>query len=172
LKLTGAAKLFYNGCLELHTGVTWDRFEDAFNQRFKDALSDHFHFMQLQAARQKKNESPREFADRCRALAQKVMRKVDDSIAQRIHRENPDRMLLASVVAGFNGVPGKQVRYGKPKILKRHFRNRFRLKKPKIKEDLMKPSVPESTTWYGCYRCHPLGRAQRTASLGAQLTHK
>jgi hypothetical protein len=67
LKLTGAAKLFYNGCPELHTeDVTWDKFKDA----FKDAHSDQFHFMQLQTVRQKKNESPRVFADRRRALAQ------------------------------------------------------------------------------------------------------
>jgi hypothetical protein len=82
LKLTGAAKLFYNGCPVLHTDVTWDKFKDAFNQRFKDAHSDQFHFMQLQTARQKKNESPRDFADRCRGLAQKVMCKVDDPAAQ------------------------------------------------------------------------------------------
>ena len=63
----------------------------------------------------KKNESPREFADRCRGLAQKVMCKVDDSTAQRIHRENADRMLLASFVAGLSGVPGKQVRYANPR---------------------------------------------------------
>ena len=32
LKLTGAAKLFYNGCPELHAeNVTWDRFKAAFN---------------------------------------------------------------------------------------------------------------------------------------------
>ena len=116
LKLTGAAKLFYNGCPELHKeDVTWDKFKDAFNQRFKDAHSDQFHFMQLQTARQKKNESPREFADRCRALAQKVMCKADDPVAQGIHRENADRMLLASFVAGLIGIPGKQVRYANPR---------------------------------------------------------
>jgi len=71
--------------------------------------------MQLQTARQRKNESPREFADRCKGLAQKVMRKVDDPVAQRIHRENADRMLLSSFVAGLGGEIGKQVRYASPR---------------------------------------------------------
>jgi len=39
-------------------------------------------------ARQVKNEGPQEFADRCRALAQKVMCKDSVLVAQRIHREN------------------------------------------------------------------------------------
>jgi hypothetical protein len=115
LKLTGAAKLFYNRCPELHTeDVNWDKFKDAFNQRFKDTHSDQFHFMQLQTARQKKNESPRDFRDGCRGLTQKVMCKVDDPAAQRIHRENADRILLASFVAGLTRVPGNQVRYANP----------------------------------------------------------
>ena len=84
-------KLYYNGCPELHAaGVTWEQFKDAFYQRFRDAHSDQFHFMQLQTARQRKGESPRDFADRCRSLANKVMCKVDDPVAQRIHRENAD----------------------------------------------------------------------------------
>ena len=48
LKLTGAARIFYNGCPELHTeDVTWDSFKNALSQRFKDTHSDQFHFMQL-----------------------------------------------------------------------------------------------------------------------------
>jgi hypothetical protein len=70
LKVTGAAKLFYNGCPELHTeDLMWDRFKSAFSQRFKDTHSDQFHFMQLQTARQRKNEGPQELADRCKKLA-------------------------------------------------------------------------------------------------------
>ena len=56
LKLTSAARIFYNGCPELHTeDVTWDSFTNALSQRFKDTHSDQFHFMQLQTARQRKN---------------------------------------------------------------------------------------------------------------------
>jgi len=37
LKLTDAARLFYNGCPELHEkDVTWQTFKSVFSQRFKD----------------------------------------------------------------------------------------------------------------------------------------
>jgi len=70
--------------------------------------TDQYHFMRLETARQAKNEGPQEFADRCRALAQKVMCKESDPVAQRIHRENAERMILASFVAGLSGVAGRQ----------------------------------------------------------------
>jgi hypothetical protein len=71
--------------------------------------TDQYHFMRLQTARQAKNEGPQEFADRCRVLAQKVMRSDSDPVAQRIHRENAERMLLASFVAGLAGLAGRHV---------------------------------------------------------------
>jgi hypothetical protein len=49
--------------------------------------------MGLQSERQSKNEGPQEFADRCRALAQKITCKVDDPVAQRVNLENAERML-------------------------------------------------------------------------------
>jgi len=70
--------------------------------------------MKLQTARQGKNESPQEFADRCRGLAQKIIVETDGPVGQRIHRENSERMLLASFVTGLSGVPGRQVRYSAP----------------------------------------------------------
>jgi len=91
LWLTDAARQFYNRCLELHsTGVTWQKYKDAFRQRFRDTHTDQYHFMRLQTARQGRNESPQEFADRCRALSQKIVCKVDDPVVQRIHNENAD----------------------------------------------------------------------------------
>jgi hypothetical protein len=59
--------------------------------------------MQLQMARQGKHEGPQEFADRCKALAQKAMCKYSDPVAQRIHRENAHWMLLVSFEAGLSG---------------------------------------------------------------------
>ena len=96
--------MFYNGCPKLHVhAVTWDSFKNVLSQRFKDTHSEQFHYMQLQTAMQRKNQSPREFADRCKGHAQKVMRKVDNTVAQHIHRENGDRMLLSSFAAGLGG---------------------------------------------------------------------
>ena len=116
--LSDVAKQFYNGCLELHApGVTWQKFKDVFRQRFRDTHTDQYHFMCLQTARQCRKECIQEFADRCRALAQKIVCKVDDSVAQNIHYENVDRMFLASFVAGLTGIPGRQVRFSNPQDL-------------------------------------------------------
>ena len=52
LKLTDAAKQFYNGCSELHLAdVTWHKFKRVFRQRFRDIQTDQYHFMKLQTAR-------------------------------------------------------------------------------------------------------------------------
>jgi hypothetical protein len=86
LRLTDAAKQFYNGCLEVHSqGVTWQTFKDVFMRRFCDTHTDQYHFMLLQTARQGRNESPQDFADRCRALSQKLVCKTEDHVAQRVH---------------------------------------------------------------------------------------
>jgi hypothetical protein len=61
--------------------------------------------------------TPQEFADRCKGLAQKVMVKTDDPLAQRVHHENAERMLLASFISGLTWSPGRQVRYANPQTL-------------------------------------------------------
>ena len=70
--------------------------------------------MKLQTARQGKKEIPQEFADRCRGLAQKIIVEIDDPVAQRIHRENAERMFLSIFVVGLSGFPGRHVRYSAP----------------------------------------------------------
>ena len=67
--------------------------------------------MRLQTGIQGRNESPQEFPDRCRELSQKIVCKVDDPVVQHIHKENADRMLLASFVSGLTGISGTQLRY-------------------------------------------------------------
>ena len=59
-----------------------------------------------------------ELIDRCKELAQRVMSRVNDPIAQQIHRENADRMCLASFVSGLSEVVGRQVRYAHPRNLR------------------------------------------------------
>jgi hypothetical protein len=73
--------------------------------------------MNLQTARQGRNETPPEFADRCRALSQKIIGKVDDALAQAIHNQNAERMLLASFISGLVGEPGRQVKYANPSTM-------------------------------------------------------
>jgi hypothetical protein len=94
--------------------VSWEKFKEVFRQRFKDHHPDQYHFTRLAKARQASNESPQEFADRCRALAQEVMCKSNDPTAQKIHHENAEHMCVASFVAGLTGVPGRHVRYANP----------------------------------------------------------
>jgi hypothetical protein len=115
LRLTGSAKVFYQSCTELHEeGMTWQAFKDAFKRRYKDTHTDQYHFTKLQTARQGRSETLQEFAYRCRSLAQKVMGKSDDPRIQRVHRENANRMLLASFISGIRGNSGRQVRFANP----------------------------------------------------------
>jgi len=75
--------------------------------------------MRLQTTRQVKNEGPQEFTDRCRALAQKIVCQDCDPAAQKIHRENAERMLLARFAAGLSGENGLHVRFQNPQIYTR-----------------------------------------------------
>ena len=84
--------------------------------------TDQYHFTNLQTARQVRNETPQEFADRCRSLAPKVMGKSDESRIQRVHRENADRMLLASFISGLSGNSGRQVTFANPQDMEHALR--------------------------------------------------
>ena len=115
LRLADPARTFYNTCLELQApDTTWQTFKNVFKEKIKDSHTDQYHFMQLQTAKQQKGESPQTFANRCRMLAQKVMRSDGDPVAQSIHLENAERMCLDSFVAGFEGNLGRFVRFSNP----------------------------------------------------------
>jgi len=119
LRLADPCKAFYNACTELHMkDASWEDFKGAFREPFRDVHSDQYHYMKLQTSRQGRNEGPMEFAGRCKELAQRVMSKVSDPIAQQIHRAKVDRMGLARFVGGLSGVIGRQVRYAHPKNLR------------------------------------------------------
>jgi len=136
-RLSDVAKQFYNGCLELHApGVTWQKFKEVFRHGFRENHTYQYHFMRLQTTRQSGNESIQEFADRCRALAQKIVCKVDDPVVQRIHYENADRMLLASFVAGLTGIPGRQVSFSNPESLDQCLKTVLSVKEAEKQEKL------------------------------------
>jgi len=110
--------LFHQGCTELHAAsTTWQSFKNAFRHRYEDFHTDQYNFTKLQTARQKNGESLQEFADGCRGLAQKILCKTEDPVAQRIHQENAERMLLVSFVSGLCVAPGTQVRYANVQYL-------------------------------------------------------
>jgi Tfp pilus assembly ATPase PilU len=47
----------------------------------------------------------------------KNIRKVDDPVAQRVHNENVEHMLLSAFITGLTGAAGRQVRYSNPGTL-------------------------------------------------------
>jgi len=119
LNFTDSATLCYQGCTELHEeGTTWQSFKSAFRRRYEDVHTDQYHFTKLQTVREGKKEPPQEFEDRCKGLAQKIVCKADDPLAQRIHREKGERMLIASFVSALTDLPGRHVRYASPQTLK------------------------------------------------------
>jgi hypothetical protein len=79
LKLTEAARAFYSSNQELRSmTISWDDFKAKFLHRFRGVRSDQYQFTQLQRARQRKDESPQDFLDRCRLLAMKTVPKVEE----------------------------------------------------------------------------------------------
>jgi hypothetical protein len=126
--------IFYNGALELHgNDVTWTAFKNAFYQRFRDVRTDQFHFTQLQSAKQRKDESPQEFADRCRNLAYKTVPKVEDPVQQKWHYEEAERMLLASFTSGLQGEVGKCTRFNLPTNMSAALKIAITVNQPKPK---------------------------------------
>ena len=118
LKLTHTTTAFYTVNLELHNEkITWTAFKAAFYKRFRDVRTDQFHFTQLQMAKQRKDESPQEFADRCRMLALKTVPQVEDPAVQNLHYDQADRMLLASFISGLLSPAGRQPPYARPNNL-------------------------------------------------------
>jgi len=60
LKLSHVAKIFYSSNPELQKAdISWENFKAKFLHRFGDVKSDQYHYMQLQTARQKKDETSR-----------------------------------------------------------------------------------------------------------------
>ena len=90
--------------------------------------------MQLQKARQRKDKTPQEFADRCRSLALKTGPVVDDPALQKVYYEQAGSMLLASYCAGMIGTPGRQVRYALPKSMQEALRIAITVQQAELQE--------------------------------------
>jgi len=99
------------------------------------------------------------------------MCKTSDQVAQRIHRENAERMLLASFVAGLTGPPGKQVRYASQRGIGQALSIALAVQEAEKQERfnesfLMRNSIIQ----LDCQRGYPDGRARMTIGLSAHLT--
>jgi hypothetical protein len=83
MKLTAVPRAFYNGTLHLHDqNITGAALKTAFHKRFKDMRTDQYNFTQLQMAKQKKDKSPQEFADRYSGLAQQSTQNFEYTVLQ------------------------------------------------------------------------------------------
>jgi|TergutMp193P3_1026864.scaffolds.fasta_scaffold09625_8 hypothetical protein len=127
--------------------------------------------MQLQTARQRKGESPREFADRCRSLANKVMSKVDDPVP------HPPRKSRSYDVGKFccgpyegSGAPKYATQL--QKIFGRRFPLLFQSKRLKSRRNLTKRFIRGLINRFGCCHGRPVGQGVRTASHDKQRTRK
>jgi len=120
LKSTKVAKAFYSSNPQLHsTIISWENFKAKLLHRFRDVRSDQYHFMQFQSATQQKDEAPREFLDRFHSLAMKTVPKVEDSLLQKFHYDQAQRMLLSTFIAGLSGNPEKWARFQMPATVDR-----------------------------------------------------
>lgn len=118
LKLTGQAALFLSSSEEANRDdISYQRFRDIFVERFKIKHLDQFHYSALQNASQHRNETPEQFADRCRRLCSRTIRQVPDPNQQAIINEEAERRMLAAYINGLFGIVGKQVRYRMPSTL-------------------------------------------------------
>jgi hypothetical protein len=65
------------------------------------------HFIELQTVRQKKNETPQEFGDRCRPLAQKTVTKGKDPALKKFHYDQARRMFSTTFISELIGNLGR-----------------------------------------------------------------
>jgi hypothetical protein len=85
--------------------------------RFSEKMPAQYHYTKLQDATQEKGESVEEFADRCRRLCQRTIRRVGDEATQRIINEEAERRLVAAYINGLGGIIGQQLRFRMPNTL-------------------------------------------------------
>ena len=117
----------------------------------------------------KKGESTQEFTDRCSGLAQKILCKTDYPLAQRIRRENAERVLLGSFVSGLVGTRGTQVRYANFQYLSEELRKATSVQAAE-KQELFNESFTQK--WINLYvYCldRPAENAQEVGAGSTQL---
>ena len=78
------------------------RWTGIFLHLFRDVRPPHFHYLQLQSARQGRDETPQDFAEKVRSLALRTVPKVDDPLLQVFHYEQ-------AFIVGLLGNLGQQV---------------------------------------------------------------
>ena len=136
-----------------------------------DVRTDQFHYMQLQTARQRRNERPQEFADRCRALAQKIVCRVDDPQVKHVHQENAESMLLAAFVSGLVGVPGRQCPFSNPQNIQQALSIALTVDQAEKQERFNECFIPNTIKQSGYFRGHPVIKIGEENSSRTENTH-
>ena len=116
LKVQGAAQIFLDTHPEVNDSITYKNLEKLLKDRFQEKHSDFYNYTQLQAAKQEKDETPDDFADRLRKLSRNTLHVVEDANAQIALTAEAERRLLAVFI---KGNPGLQVRYQMPETLEK-----------------------------------------------------
>ena len=82
-KLQGIALQYVQGRDVLaHDACSYGVLSEQLTERFSEKLAAQYHCTRLQDATQEKGESVEEFADRCKKLCQKTIRRVNDEVTQ------------------------------------------------------------------------------------------
>ena len=104
LRLFDSVWDFHDGTRERHDrNISWANFQAIFQRYFRDVKTDHYHFTQLQTARQRKGEILQEFEDRCRNLAQLTVLQAEDPVLQRVYYETGEAYVTSQLYLRFIG---------------------------------------------------------------------
>jgi hypothetical protein len=114
-KLSGEASTFVKGLNQTElTGISYEGLKQKLVERFGETLPLQYYFTLLHEAKQEKEESPKQFLDRCRVLCSKTIKTIADPTEQRILREEADRRLLSALRRGMQEPAGRQLRFRRP----------------------------------------------------------
>jgi hypothetical protein len=97
--------------------ITYEEFQTAFVNRFKDKYTDRYLYARVQNASQENNERPEAFLDRLRKLCQRAIRSSNNPVVQAVINKEADRKVLAAFINGLTGTPGRQVRLQMPETV-------------------------------------------------------
>jgi hypothetical protein len=110
-KLQGLALQFVNGREELLKDTCpYGTIKKALIERFTEKMPDQYYYTQLQDATKDRGETADMFADRCRKLCHKTIRRVDNEAAQAALNDDAERRLVAAYINGLRGIVGQQVK--------------------------------------------------------------
>jgi hypothetical protein len=118
LNLADTAKTFYLGCKELHNpGITWVHFKNIFQDRFRDAHTDQYHFLQLQTDIMGEKALRNLQTDARYYVRKQFLFLRPANTKHTVYATDAERRLLTAFIFGLSGQSGQQVRFTIPQTL-------------------------------------------------------